>query len=81
MSLSGLQVAKLLGEKWRALDGPGKAGYQAAAAEQALAVKKQQQQQQQRSESAPAAAAISQVCSGELLRGMMQENCLDLWAS
>ena len=37
-----MQVAKLLGEKWRALDAAGKAGYQTTAAQQAAALKQQQ---------------------------------------
>lgn len=47
LTFLGMQVAKLLGEKWRALDDAGKADYQATAAQQAAALKQQQQQPSQ----------------------------------
>lgn len=55
----GPQVAKLLGEKWRALDAEGKAEYQAAAAEQAAAMKEQRQQP---SAAAPHSDEAPEVC-------------------
>ncbi len=40
-----VQVAKLLGEKWRALAAASKAEFQAAAAQQAASLKQRQQQE------------------------------------